>query len=108
MESLVLLNQEIVKIINEHYILVSLCKDGNIYLPLESQVISSIDGDTIRTLADKCAYYQTIKFKEDIEPAFYIVNSKEELLANPYYYNLSTTSFKEFLKNGVEKHLENR
>ena len=99
----VLLDPEITNTINENYVFAFLIKDSKVYLPLKHQVISSINGDTIKTLGNKNTYNQMLRFNEDIQPAFYVINSEAELLAGPYYYNLSIPSFKEFLTNGIEQ-----
>ena len=100
----VLLDPDITNTINENYVFAFLIKDSKVYLPLKHQVISSINGDTIRSLGNKNAYYQMLNFNEDLQPAYYIINSKEELLIDPYYFDMSTPSFKEFLMNGIEKY----
>ena len=99
----VLLDPDITNTINENYVFAFLIKDSKVRLPLKQQVISSINGDTIKTLGNKNTYYQMLKFNEDIQPAYYVINSRTELLAGPYYYNLSIPSFKEFLANGIEQ-----
>ena len=104
MEASVLVDSEITKIINENFILTALWNDDNLKIPLEFQEISLLSGDKLKTLGKKNEYYQLVKFKEDIQPAFYIINSNEEIMVKPYYYKLSKRSFKDFLLIGIESY----
>lgn len=105
MEADVLIDTEVSKIIMENFILTVLCNDDVLKLPLKYQEYSLLTGDTIKTLGKKNEYYQMIKFKQNIQPAFYIINSKEELLVKPYYYSLSKKSFKKFLLSGIDRYV---
>ena len=48
--------------------------------------------------------YKKGLFKENVHPAFYIINSDEELLTEPYYFDLSVNAFGNFLKKGISEY----
>jgi len=94
---------KILKLLREKFIITALYTDERFQLIEEKQIKSKINGKLLKRIGDKALYYQQLKFKENKQPAYYIINSKEELLAGPYYFNLTIDSYKEFLEKGLKK-----
>lgn len=103
MESELLTNSEIIKIIRENYIFIKLIKDDKMKLTPFYQVISSTSYDTITLFGKKSTYYQERLFHEDVTPAFYIIDLDKTLLTNPVYYSSSLEDFKPFLQDGIKE-----
>ena len=97
----VLLDSVVLKMINEKFVLTVLFTDSRMNLPLNFQEISKNNGDTLKLMGEKNLYCQMSKFKEDVQPAFYIIDTNEKLLVKPHYFNLSIESFKQFLDEGL-------
>lgn len=103
MEASILIDDEISALIMRDFLLLALWNDDILKLPLKFQEISSISGDTLKTLGDRNKYFQMKEFNQNIQPAFYIINSEKKLLTRPFYYSLSKSKFKRFLLNGKDK-----
>lgn len=92
------------RIMEKKYVLTTLFVDSKMDLPSNYWIVSEITGDTLKTDGKKNTYYQKTQFKNDSIPAFYIINSKEEILLGPYYYDESPGAFKRFLNKGVARY----
>jgi thiol:disulfide interchange protein DsbD len=98
-------NKEIIKTLKEEFVMTTFYTDVSMELPKEHFSISH-NGDTIKTYSEKSLHLQKSKFKENVLPAFYILNSKGELIGDPYHFDLSTDNFKAFLQKGLKEHQE--
>jgi len=103
-EADVISNDEVKKLLKENFIITSLFTDDKMALPKGFQIVSEINGDTIKLHCEKSRYYQKKKFNDVTEPAFYILDKEENLLCDPYYFNLSVDSFIIFLKKGISEY----
>ncbi|MBI9059151.1 MAG: hypothetical protein JEZ01_15425 [Labilibaculum sp.] len=102
MEAYVWSDPEILKLLREKFIITALYTDDKSQLLQEKQIKSKINGKLLKRIGDKALYYQELKFKGNSQPAYFIMNSKEELLAEPYFYDLSIDSYKKFLEKGLK------
>jgi thiol:disulfide interchange protein len=107
---------EVMKLISEEYILVSLYVDAQEELPLEEQGEVDIKYDNgkvkkkkIRTVGDKWFTFETLVFKNNAQPRYALLSPDGKLLNNPISYDDIQRSDKEghvfyadFLKCGLE------
>ena len=100
-EAKVMKNGNILRLLKSEFVITTLFTDDKMELPVNHHIISLINGDTIKIYGKKCLYYQMSIFKENTHPVFYIINSNEELLTEPYYFDLSVDSFGKFLTKGI-------
>ncbi len=98
---------EVLKILKEDYIVISLYVDERtIKLPKEEQYISKLDGKLITTLAKKNADIEKCWFDFNAQPFYVLMDNNEQLLNNPISYDKakSVGFFLDFLKEGKEKY----
>nr|WP_320119513.1 hypothetical protein [uncultured Marinifilum sp.] len=107
MEANVWSDAEISKLLREKFIITALYVDDRLKLPKEKQIKSMNNGELLKTIGEKCLNYQQQKFNGNTQPAYYIINSNEDLLAGPYYFDLSIDSYKKFLQKGLDQYKKN-
>ena len=109
-------NEEVMKLISEEYILVSLYVDEDIELPKEEQGEVDIKYDNgkvkkkkIKTVGDKWFTFETIVFKNNAQPRYILLSEDGTLLNNPISYadikkGGGASFYADFLKCGLEAH----
>ncbi len=107
-------NEEVMKLISEEYILVSLYVDEDIELPKEEQGEVDIKYDNgkvkkkkIKTVGDKWFTFETIVFKNNAQPRYILLSEDGTLLNNPISYadikkGGGASFYADFLKCGLE------
>ncbi len=107
-------NEEVMKLISEEYILVSLYVDEDIELPKEEQGVVDIKYDNgkvkkkkIKTVGDKWFTFETIVFKNNAQPRYILLSENGTLLNNPISYadikkGGGAGFYADFLKCGLE------
>jgi thiol:disulfide interchange protein DsbD len=107
MEEQVWKKPEILKFLQEEYILISLYVDDRQELPEEEQgSYTSKDGRTkrIRTVGDKWATLQTETFINNSQPYYVLISENEELLSSPVGYTPDVNEYKGYLQCGLDAH----
>ena len=107
-------NEEVMKLISEEFILVSLYVDEDIELPKEDQGEVDIKYDNgkikkkkIKTVGDKWFTFETIVFKNNAQPRYILLSDDGRLLNNPISYadikkGGGAQFYADFLKCGLE------
>ena len=103
-ESEVISDSEIQKILIQKFIIVNLYVDDVGTAHLQHQIHNEQTNDTLKQIGKINKYYQKELFEEDIQPAFYIIDSYGNQLDKSFYFNDSIESFKSFLEYGLEKY----
>lgn len=104
MEESVWTQPEVYKVLHDNFIIVSLYVDDKKELPLEQQfTYATRDGlkKEIKTVGDKWATFQTENFKNNSQPWYAILNTKEELMNHPVGYVPDEQQYLEWLKCGL-------
>jgi thiol:disulfide interchange protein DsbD len=107
MEETVWTDQEIKRILEEDFVLVSLYVDDKIELPLEKQGVFEFDADgkvkkkKIRTIGNKWATFQTHVFNNNSQPYYVMLSPNGELLGNPIGYTPDVDTYREYLRCGL-------
>jgi len=104
MEEQVWSEDEIFKIINEDFVLISLYVDDRKELPEEEQfnyLKSSGNVKGIKTIGDKWATFQTVNFGNNSQPYYILMDSDLNLLNKPIAYTPDADVYLEWLKLGV-------
>lgn len=111
MEEKVWADPNVLTILKEKYIVVSLyVDDKKIKLDPSEYFTSRSSGKTIKTLGDKNAELQEYYFGKSTQPLYCLLNSKEELLQPAYgadYFQFKVEPFVEFLKEGLKEYSKN-
>ncbi|MDQ2178300.1 hypothetical protein [Marinifilum sp. D714] len=103
MEANVWTDPEILNLLKEKFVITALYVDDRKQLSKEKQIKSMNNGKLIKTIGEKCLNFQKQKFNGDTQPAYYIVNCNGDLLAGPYYFDLSINFYRKFLQKGLEQ-----
>ncbi|MCX6182719.1 MAG: protein-disulfide reductase DsbD family protein [Bacteroidetes bacterium] len=102
---------EVLKMLKEEYVVISLYVDERtIELASYERYTSKVDGKDIHTLAQKNADIEKCWFNSNSQPFYVLMNNEEQLLNNPIDYNTakSPEEFLKFLKEGKVKYDLNR
>ncbi len=102
MEANVWSDPNVLKLIRENFIVLSLYVDDKTKLPEEDWIISEYDGKTKKTLGKINADYQISKYKVNAQPYYVIMDSNENMLVEPRAYDLNINKYLNFLESGIE------
>jgi thiol:disulfide interchange protein len=100
MEANVWSDPEVLKRLQNDYVVVALYVDDKTELPKEAQYISKYDGKEKTTLGRKYADYQVSKFNVNAQPYYVLLGADGEKLNEPVAYNLDIKAFVKFLDEG--------
>ena len=104
MEEQVWSEEEIFKIINEEFVLISLYVDDRKELPEEEKfnyLKSTGSVKVIKTIGDKWATFQTVNFGNNSQPYYILMDSDLNLLNKPIAYTPNAANYLEWLQVGV-------
>lgn len=105
-EVMVLSDPEVLKILNQKFIITNLYTDDRSNALSKYFIYPEQTNDTIRQIGKINQNYQKELFNDDIQPAFYIIDSLGNQLNESYYFNESIDSFRRFLIQGLEIYYE--
>ncbi|WP_017256984.1 protein-disulfide reductase DsbD family protein [Pedobacter arcticus] len=103
MEASVWSDREVLKRLQNDYVLISLYVDDKTELPFNEQYVSSFSGKNIKTIGNKWSDLQASTFKTNSQPYYVLLNSDEKVLVAPEAFNLDVKNYIEFLDNGLAR-----
>ena len=103
MEENVWIEPDILSILNEKYVLISLYVDDKTELPEAEQKVSDCTGKKIKTIGNKWSEYQTCTFKTNTQPYYVLMNANGKILNEPVGYTPNASEYKSFLEDGLKK-----
>ncbi len=103
MEENVWVEPEILSILKDDYVLISLYVDDKTELPEAEQKVSDCTGKKIRTIGNKWSEYQTCTFKTNTQPYYVLMNAEGKVLNEPVGYMPDANEYKNFLEDGLKK-----
>lgn len=101
-ENKVLSDPEVQKIINQKFIFTNLITDDKHEALSEYFVCPPNTNDTIKQIGKINLSHQINLFQSNSQPNLYILDSNGEILNGSYGYNLSISSFENYLKKGID------
>ena len=107
MEETVWTDEEIKRILEEDFVLVSLYVDDKVALPEDQQGVFEFEADgatkkkKIKSIGNKWSTFQTHVFKNNSQPYYVMLSPDGTLLGNPVGYTPSIETYKEYLKCGL-------
>jgi len=104
MEEQVWSEEDIFKIINEDFVLISLYVDDRKELPEEEQfnyLKANGSVKAIKSIGDKWATFQTVNFGNNSQPYYILMDADLNLLNKPIAYTPDADDYLEWLKVGV-------
>ena len=100
MEARVWSDPEVLKRLNNDFIVLALYVDDKTDLPESEWYNSDYDNKVKKTIGKQNADLQIRKFNNNAQPFYIIMNHDEELLLEPKSYDLSISNFISFLESG--------
>lgn len=100
MESTVLPNQEVLKRLQNDFVVLQLVIDDKTELPAAEQTKSAYNGKTISTLGGKWLDLEITKYNSNAQPYYVLINEKGEALVTPQGSS-STADFIKYLDSGI-------
>lgn len=108
MEANVWSHPEVLRRLQENYVIAALYVDDKSELPESEWYTSEYDGKEKKTLGKKYADYQITKFNVNAQPYYVLMDENENVLVKPIAYDLSVENFVKFLDAGVEAYKSNK
>jgi thiol:disulfide interchange protein DsbD len=100
MEANVWSDPEVLKRMNNDYVVVALYVDDKTELPLNEWYTSNYDNREKKTIGKQNADLQISKFNANAQPYYCLVDGDGNLLVQPKAYDLEVIHFIEFLESG--------
>ena len=100
MEANVWSDPEVLKRMNNDYVVVALYVDDKTELPLNEWYTSTYDNREKKTIGKQNADLQISKFNANAQPYYCLVDGDGNLLVQPKAYDLEVIHFIEFLESG--------
>jgi thiol:disulfide interchange protein DsbD len=102
MEAKVWSDPEVLKRLNENFVIVALYVDDRTRLPENEWITSLIDGKQKKTMGKINEDLEISKFKTNALPLYVITDHKGNPLNKPMPTNLNVDEYKKWLDEGVE------
>ena len=103
MEALVWRDPEVLRLMNDRFILLALYTDDTTPLPENEWVTSTFDGKLKKTMGQKNADMEITRYQVNSVPYHAIINTNGETLGNPMGYTSSVEEFRDWLNAGLER-----
>ncbi|OFX22645.1 MAG: hypothetical protein A2041_11480 [Bacteroidetes bacterium GWA2_31_9b] len=103
METKVWSDPEVLKRLQNDFIIIALYVDDRTKLPENEWVTSSYDGKVKKTIGNKYADFQISKYNINSQPYYVLVNQDGEKLNEPKGHDLNIGNFIKFLDEGIEE-----
>lgn len=103
MEANVWSHPEVLKRLQNDFIVVALYVDDKTELPKDQWYVSKYDGREKKTIGKQNADLQVTRFQANAQPLYVLLSPEGELLNQPVAYNLDVNAFVRFLDEGKSK-----
>ena len=101
MEALVWTDSEILRLMNDRFILLGLYTDDTTPLPENEWITSTYDGRVKRTMGQKNADFQITRYNINAFPYHVILDTNGETIGNTMAFTSNVEEFKNWLKTGL-------
>jgi thiol:disulfide interchange protein DsbD len=92
----------------QNFVVVAQYVDDKRVKLLPEDIILDNNGNPITMLGKKAMFYEQNWFKENSQPAYFIVDTDGSVLTGPIYYELNVENYLKFLDEGVRLFRERR
>ena len=103
MEDFVWSKPEILAVLKEKVVLISLYVDDKRDLPKAAQYVSKETGKEIVTIGNKWSDYQITRYKNNAQPYYVILNSEGVDISKPIGYTPDVSEYKKWLEEGISQ-----
>lgn len=104
MEDNVWSDPEVLKILKEEVVLISLYCDRKIDLPKEEQYISKTTGKEVVTIGNKWTDFQITRYKSNSQPLYIVVDPQGKDLNKPIAFTFDKQEYIQWLRSGISKY----
>jgi thiol:disulfide interchange protein len=101
MEANVFPNAEVLKRLQNDFVILQLVIDDKTELPASEQFKSALTGKNITTLGGKWLDLEETKYNSNAQPFYVMINEKGETLVKPQGANFNIEEFKNYLDSGI-------
>ena len=102
MEARVWSDPRVLEILRNDYVIAALYVDDRTKLPEKEWYVSIYDGKTKKTIGKQNADYQIVKYTNNAQPFYVLMDTDGEKLVEPKAYNLEIDNFIAFLEEGLK------
>jgi len=103
MEDYVWSKPEILSLLKNELVLISLYVDDKRELPASEQYVSKETGKEIKTIGNKWSDFQITHYKANAQPYYIVLDSKENKLNEPVGYTPDSKEYQSWLTSGIAK-----
>ena len=108
MESNVWSDEQVLKILKNDIVLISLFCDEQIKLPINEQYTSAETNSDITTVGQKWSEFQRQKFQTNARPYYVLMDANEKVLNTPVGYTPNIKEYLNWLREGTAKFKESK
>jgi hypothetical protein len=102
MEKNVWPDPEVLKRLQEDYVIIALYVDDRTELPESEWITSTFDKKIKKTIGKKNVDFQISRFNVNAQPYYVLLDTSGNMLTAPRAYDLDVASFVKFLDTGLE------
>lgn len=106
MEEYVWSQPEVLKRLQDDFVVVALYVDDKTELPETEWYVSKYDGEEKRSIGDQNADLQIVKFNNNAQPYYCLITPNGELLHEPVAFNTDVAAFVKFLDTAKAKYAQ--
>ncbi|MEO9477703.1 MAG: cytochrome c biogenesis protein CcdA [Cyclobacteriaceae bacterium] len=104
MEARVWSDPEVLRRLKNEFVVLALYVDDKTELPESAWYTSSYDGKLKKTIGKQNADHQIVKYNNNAQPLYILMDEDQNLLAKPRAYDLSVSAFIDFLDKGIAEY----
>lgn len=101
MEDNVWSDPEVLKILKNDVVLISLYCDRKIDLPKDKQYVSKTTGKEVVTIGNKWTDFQITRYKSNSQPLYVILDADGKDLSKPIAFTFDKQEYKKWLEDGI-------
>jgi thiol:disulfide interchange protein DsbD len=101
MEASVWADPEVLQMLRDSFVLISLYVDDKTALPASQQYVSAFSGKKVKTLGNKWSDYQASVFGINSQPYYVLMTGKKRQLTKPSAYDPDVERYRTFLRSGL-------
>ena len=102
MEAIVWRDSEILRLMNDRFVLLALYTDDTTPLPQSEYITSTFDGKVKKTMGQKNADIEATRYRANTFPYHAILNTKGETIGQPMGFTSDVEEFRDWLMAGLQ------
>jgi len=103
MEEQVWTEGNILNILRNDVVLISLYADNGTKLPKEEQYVSKTTGNKVKTIGNKWLEFQQVRYNTNAQPLYVVLDTDGNDLTKAVGYTPDANEYEEWLKDGINK-----